>query len=246
MFWLFGGISLLWIIPWAFMRSDTPTVVAQELHAKAEAPSFKQILKQRGLWGASLGHFTSNYTYYFILQWLPYYLVQSRGFSMDKMADVVSESYVINAISAVAVGWMLDALMRRGSSPTLIYKSAMGVSHLGAIACMAGIALLPEQQSVWSLFMYQIMVGLAAPGVFAIPQLIAGEAATGRWVGVQNFCGNLAGIVAGSLTGLLLGQFGHSFMGAFAVAGIINVLGFVGWVFILPTLNPIDWSKAEA
>lgn len=243
MFWLFGGISLLWILPWLLMRSDEPTVAANTLHVQAEPPTFRQVLKQRGLWGASLGHFTSNYTYYFILQWLPYYLVQSRGFSMDKMADVVSESYVINALAAVSVGWGLDALVRRNISATFLYKSAMGVSHIGAIACMAGIALLPEQQSVWSLFMYQIMVGLAAPGVFAIPQLIAGEAAAGRWVGVQNFCGNLAGIFAGTLTGFLLTQFGHSFMTAFAVAGIINVLGFVGWVFILPSLNPIDWSK---
>jgi MFS family permease len=244
MFWLFGGVSLLWIVPWLFMRSDEPTVAADVAHSQSEPPTFRQVLRQRGLWGASLGHFTTNYTYYFILQWLPYYLVQSRGFSMAKMADVVSESYVINAIAAVTVGWLLDAAMRRHWSPTLLYKSAMGISHLGAIACMAGIALLPEQQSVWSLFMYQIMVGLSAPGVFAIPQLIAGEAAAGRWVGVQNFCGNLAGIVAGSLTGFLLAQFGHSFMGAFAVAGIINVLGFVGWVIILPSLKPIDWSKA--
>ena len=45
------------------------------------APSFNLILKQRGLWGASLGLFSSNYNFYFILSWLPDYLVQ--GFEIN-------------------------------------------------------------------------------------------------------------------------------------------------------------------
>jgi len=32
------------------------------------------------------GHFAGNYFWYFLLTWLPFYLVHERGFSMDDMA----------------------------------------------------------------------------------------------------------------------------------------------------------------
>jgi len=37
----------------------------------------------------SLGSFCSNYFWYFLLTWLPFYLVRERHFSMNLMATVV-------------------------------------------------------------------------------------------------------------------------------------------------------------
>jgi nitrate/nitrite transporter NarK len=83
---------------------------------------------------------------------------------------------------------------------------------------------------------------LSSPGVFAIPQIIAGPTAAGRWVGVQNTCGNIAGIIAPALTGWLLDATG-SFVSAFALAGLINVLGLVGWVWVVPRIAPLKWAQ---
>jgi MFS family permease len=93
------------------------------------------------------------------------------------------------------------------------------------------------------LYLFEIGMGLCSPGVYAIPQIIAGPAATGRWVGVQNACGNLAGILAPLLTGILLDATGH-FSSAFILAGALNVLGLVGWLWLLPRIEPLDWSRA--
>ena len=248
-FWLFGGLSLLWLVPWSRVHvreqvtAPAATVVADPA---AEVPTIRQILRQPGLWGASLGHFTSNYTYYFILNWLPDYLVESRGYSLSRMADVVGSGYLINAASALFMGWATDRWIRSGRSTDFIYKATMGVAHLGTIACMAGIVLLSEQQSIWCLYTYLVLMGLSSPGVFAIPQILAGPAAAGRWVGIQNTCGNVAGIVAPAATGILLAMSGRSFTSAFALAGIVNLLGFVGWVIILPKIAPIRWNRTEA
>jgi hypothetical protein len=46
---------------------------------------------------------------------------------------------------------------------------------------------------------------------------------------VQNTLGNLAGILAPVITGILVDATGN-FRSAFAVAGLINVLGVLGWV----------------
>ena len=238
-FVLFGCLSLLWLWPW--LRTPHQSA-AQPVAASQGVPSFASILRQRGLWGASLGHFASNYNFYFILAWLPVYLVKARGFSMTSMAAIAGSAYLINAVSALWMGWYTDRWCRAGRSPDLIYKGIMALSHVASIGCMAGMVLLPINGSIACLFAYEIVMGLSSPGVYAIPQILAGPAAAGRWVGVQNTCGNIAGIFAPALTGILIDWSG-SFVSAFALAGAVNVLGLVGWLFILPRIAPLDWQQ---
>ena len=241
-FVLFGCLSLLWLWPW-LRTPHRPT--AKPVAVMGGAPSFAQILRQRGLWGASLGHFSSNYNFYFILAWLPVYLVKARGFSMETMAAIAGGAYLINAICALLMGWATDKWCRAGRSPDLIYKGVMALTHLVSIGCMAGMVLLPVNGSIACLFAYEVVCGLSSPGVYAIPQILAGPLAAGRWVGVQNTCGNIAGIVAPALTGLLIDWSGN-FVSAFTLAAAVNVLGLAGWLFILPKIAPVNWQQQGA
>lgn len=238
-FVLFGVLSLLWLWPWSRVKvAAPPPPGAASLH---ESPTFAQILRNRALWGAALGHFSSNYNFYFILAWLPEYLVTVRGFSLQVMAEVAGVAYLINAVAALVSGWATDRWVRAGGSVSRIYKGIMGISHVASIAAMAGMVLLPVNGSVGCLFGYEVVLGLASPGVYAIPQLMAGPKAAGRWVGVQNTCGNFAGILAPVITGILVDATGN-FRSAFALAGLVNVLGVVGWVFILPRIARVRWD----
>ena len=238
---LFGCLSLLWLWPWLRLPKPAPATARPE---QERGPTFGAILRQRGLWGASLGHFASNYSFYFILAWLPVYLVRVRGFSVATMAGIAGGAYLINAFSALATGWATDRWCKSGRSPDLIYKGLMGSTHLAAIGCIAGMALLPVTGSIACLFAYEFVCGIQSPGVYAIPQIIAGPTAAGRWVGVQNTCGNMAGIIAPALTGWLVDSSG-GFGSAFALASAVNVLGLIGWVFMLPRIAPRDWAQAE-
>jgi hypothetical protein len=55
-------------------------------------------------------------------------------------------------------------------------------------------------------------------------------------------CGNVAGIVAPAVTGLVVGATGH-FDRAFFLAAAVNVLGLIGWIWMLPRIAPIEWRK---
>jgi len=240
-FVIFGVCSLATLWPMARIRLN-PSPARLQAAAATAAPTFGQILQQRGLWGASLGHFASNYNFYFILAWLPDYLVKARGFSMKGMAVVAGGAYLINAVSALVAGWVVGAWTRSGRSASPFYKSLMAFSHVASMGCMVGMVVLPVHGCIACLFVFQVAMGACSPGVYAIPQIIAGPAATGRWVGVQNACGNLAGIFAPAITGMLLDATGE-FSSAFALAGAINVLGLVGWLWMLPRVEPLDWSR---
>ncbi|MEP6549152.1 MAG: MFS transporter [Gammaproteobacteria bacterium] len=244
----FGIGSMLWILPLFKIRSLPPELLpAAEGHVGLDPndkPPFASILRQPGLWGASLGHFASNYNFYFILAWLPDYLVRERGFSMESMAYVAGIAYLINAVSAFLAGWAVSAWTRSGRSPNVFYKSIMAFGHIASMGTMVGMVVLPIQGSIACLCLFQFAVGISSPGTYAIPQIIAGPLAAGRWVGVQNACGNLAGVFAPAITGLLLDLTGK-FSGAFMLAGAINILGLVGWVWMLPRIAPLDWSKVS-
>ncbi len=237
-FWIFGALSLMWLLPWS-------RVVVHELKLKDDAhagPSFAQILRQRGLWGASLGHFAANYAFYLILTWLPTYLINVRGFSMVTMATVLSGAYLLNAIGGYGAGWLTDWWIRSGRSANVIYKGIMALNHIAGIVCMLGIVALPQSASIACLYVYELVLGMASPGTFGISQVLAGPSATARWVGVQNMWGNVAGIVAPAATGFIIGATGH-YDRAFLLAAAVNVLGIIGWIFILPKIRPIEWQK---
>jgi MFS transporter, ACS family, D-galactonate transporter len=80
----FGVISSLWIVAWLSVMPKKQR--RTDRSPQAQRPSLKRILREPSLWGASLGQCFSSYTGYFLLTWLPYYLVHER-----RKLDSVSE-----------------------------------------------------------------------------------------------------------------------------------------------------------
>jgi len=240
-FVVFGMVSLLWLWPWSRVKIQQRSLAP----VSADVASLWMILRQRSLWGTALGHFSSNYTFYFMLSWLPVYLVRERGFSNLEMARLAGSAYLVNAVFAIGAGWAIDRYIVRGGSTNFGYKLVMGATHLGAIACMLCMALGPRPVALVSIFIYQALCGASSPGVFAVSQILAGPAAAGRWVGIQNTIGNFAGIVAPALTGFVIDWTGH-FTLAFVIAAAVGVLGFTGWVFMIPRITELNWDDQTA
>ncbi|WP_421846561.1 MFS transporter [Novosphingobium sp.] len=240
-FMLFGALSLLWLLPWS--RVQIREAKPAETLAR-QAVTMRQILSRRALWGASLGHFAGNWNWYFILGYLPMYLEMQRGFSKEQMAEVVSSAYLVNALAALAAGWAFDKLIQRGWSPSLTLKAPLALAHLAGLGCMLAMPFMPLGACIALLFVYEIFLGFSSPAYFMIPQIMGGPSAAARWVGVQNMMGNMPGIIGVFFAGVLIDAGGGSYGTAFLLAGLVNVLGLVGWLAILPKVEPVDWEAA--
>ncbi|HEY3852574.1 MAG TPA: MFS transporter [Steroidobacteraceae bacterium] len=236
-FLVFGVCSLLWLIPWLAVR--LPRIATQR--SDPSAPTLGMVLSQRGLWGTSLGLFSSNYMWYFILFWLPGYLVKERGFSMHAMEHVATAGYLVNGLSAFIVGWAIDRYVVRGGSANFAYKLIMFIAHAACVPCMLAMGLGTESMAIAGMFGFQIMMGASSPGMYAMSQILAGPRASGRWVGIQNSLGNLPGAISPWVTGIIVDRTGH-FALAFVAAALVSVLGIVGWIGIVPKLAPIKWG----
>jgi len=80
--------------------------------------------------------------------------------------------------------------------------------------------------------------------VYAMCQILAGPRAAGRWVGVENSIGSLAGVAAPAVTGFIIQSTGH-FTYAFVAAGAMSLFGLIGWIWMVPTLKELKWTSGE-
>lgn len=240
-FVLFGAVSLLWLVPW----SRVQIIDAKPAENDGQKPvTMRQILGRRALWGAALGHFAGNWNWYFILGYLPMYLEMQRGFSKEHMATVVSSAYLVNALAALLAGWAFDKAILRGWSASFTLKVPLAAAHIAGLGCMLAMPVLPIGACIALLFVYEIFLGFSSPAYFMIPQIMGGPAAAARWVGVQNMMGNMPGIIGVLFAGVLIDASGGAYGTAFLLAGLVNILGLIGWIGILPKVEPVDWEAA--
>jgi MFS transporter, ACS family, D-galactonate transporter len=236
-----GLIGLLWIPAWIRWKPGTPRFLG---HADEGAPSFAAIVKKRSFWGAAIGHFSGNYILYFLISWLPYYLVQERHLAMTTMVGTAGMLYTVDSVASLATGWITDRCIKGGDSPTFARKSAMAFGFSLAALSVAACAFSNEHTYLWCLVGIAIGCGTCAAGNFAIAQTLAGPRATGRWVGLQNGVANLSGIVGPALTGFVVDKTGH-FGLAFGIAALVMIAGGLSWCFGVQKLEQVKWPEPQ-
>ena len=233
-----GLISLLWLPAWIKWM---PATIARE-RSQGGTPGFADILRLKSFWGASGGHFCTNYLAYFLLTWLPFYLVRERHLSMESMAKVAGAYYLIEALSGFMTGWLSDFFIRRGHMPTLVRKSGMVIGHTIAVIMLAGCAFANSQWYLFCLAGIGIGCGVARVGPLAFAQTLAGPQATGKWTGLQNGVSNLSGVVSPALAGFLVDRTG-SFSAPLAITAAILVVGALLWVFAVGRVEEVHWKS---
>jgi len=239
-FLVLGAASLLWLLPWARFMPSTPRAIS----STSDGPGYPELLRERSLWGTSLCLFCANYSLYFMVTWLPFYLVRERGFTMPEMARVGAAYFFAAAISAAICGRVSDRWIQVGASPTRVRKGFM-IASLGAGGVFLSLVVfVPRAQAVVFLLLAGIAFGLGSPNVWAIAQRLAGWRAVGRWCGVQLFCGNMSGVVVSAVTGYLVQRSGH-FNSAFLVTAGVLWVGALSWVFLVGPIEPVRWSQPE-
>ena len=234
-----GLASVLWLWPWLRATRTDATRIAGVFSRKP--PSYRSLLQQRALWGASAGSFCCAYAFYFVLTWLPLYLVKARGLSLSQMAWIGALIYCVQALTSVVGGWASDRWIVVGASPTLVRKTFMVTGLLGVAICMLLCSIAGPVASILLLALAAVFFGAHHPGMWAIAQTLAGPRAAARWVGIQNFVGNLAGIVAPIVTGLVVDRTGQ-FLLPFLIAATIALIGSLAWGAVVPRVEPVSWN----
>lgn len=233
MFAVIGFSGLVWLFPWIrFAPSRNQTPFGNPEPASGEKPGRKGwVTLDRNLVGVCIGFFCYNYRWYLLMTWLPTYLVKERGMTILDAGLIAALPYWIYSMLQPVGGRLGDILIRRGWDSSRVRKG------LVVFGCTCGLLILPvpivsNVNVVITLLFASSLTGLAVANMMVIQQACAPPEEVGRWAGVMNFCGNLSGVVAPFVTGVLVSQTG-SYLVPFALGALVMIPGILSYIFIV-------------
>ena len=253
-FVVFGVASSLWLLPWLkYLRKPIPSTQSNAPHGidsadvlpvsePAAGATIMQILSQRSAWGTFAGLFAYNYVWYFFITWLPTYLEGERHFSVKAMSLVTSLAFFVLAASALVSGWLSDKWIAAGATPTRVRKTFTGAGPVIASSILLVGIVSNHKAAVTILVLTCIGLGMCTSNLWSVTQTLAGTATSGKWTGLQNFTGNLAGWITPALIGLIVQQSGKFFW-VFVITSGVSLLGAGAWVFLVGPIRPIAWPS---
>jgi len=239
LFLVLGCGGLLWLIPWGIWGPNPATVQRAN---RENSPGVLEILRQRSAWGTFLGLFCVNYAWYFLVFWLPPYLVMERHFSADMMAILGSLPFWGVALSSAISGWASDRWIARGASPTRVRKTFMAAGMLLSTLILPAAMVRDATVSMILLIITSLCFGLFTSNLWAITQTLAGPEAAGKWTGWQNMFGNWAGIFGPWFTGRIVDTTGQ-FLLAFVAVCVTLVIGAFSFAIIIGEIAPVRWRS---
>lgn len=225
-FSIVGFAALVWLIPWFLITPRQLRGSADPAAPLARSGFLKTVgmlVTNRNLLGVCLSFFCFDYYWYFLVNWLPDYLVTSRGLTILTAGLYAALPYFVFGASEPIGGWIADRLIHRGVSESRARKGVV------TVAFFTGLLLIPAARvdapgTAVALIVGGCLVGLATGNLLVILQSCAPPAEIGLWTGVYNFVGNIAGILSPLVTGFLIDKTG-SYTAPFVLAASLIAVG---------------------
>jgi len=257
-FWFTGILSALYaVVFWVFYRN--PRVMRrrgqlsegeyryiteggaqnEDYVPQGQVANLGYLLRNRKVWGLTLGFAAYGYSFYLLLTWLPGYLETQLHMTLLKSGFYTAIPWAVATFTDLVIGgWLVDYLIARGYEANRVRKTLLVIGMLFGL-CVIGAAFT-NNANVAIIWISLGLGGLAfaAPIGSSIVALIAPEGSVGTVGGIVNFVNNLLGIAAPIVTGFIVGATG-SFAAGFVVAAIVLAVGILCYIFLLGRIEQI-------
>lgn len=234
-FLVFGLVTLLWLAPW---RSAVHRLSSEELAEAGKPVPVQALVGKWSMWSMAIVHCLGNFCFYFLLAWLPSFLVKSRGFTITEMTLLATIGYAVQAVCALSYGRFSDWWTRSGRSEAVCRRWMMVASQTAAAVAILGLSMSHGAAAIALLL---CLAGAASASLslnlYAVGQMFAGPRAAGTWMGFQNSIGNASGIFGPILTGFIVQRAGYD--SAFVVTAAIAAFGALWWAVLVPKIEQV-------
>jgi ACS family D-galactonate transporter-like MFS transporter len=248
-----GLIGLAWALAWWFIYRDperyravAPAEVDALLAERAAPPQathipWSSLFRYRSIWGLMIGMFCLNFAIYFFITWFPSYLQEARGFSLTRLGTLGMLPGLMGIAGSWLGGYASDWLLSRGWSRTAARKTCLVGSML--MASSIGLSAIVENTYVCLALFALAYASLSVAGAnvwTVVSEMAPTPGHVASISGINNFAGNLAGILITTFTGVMVALTSGSFLIPLAVAGGGCVVGALSYLFLVDKIEPLE------
>jgi ACS family hexuronate transporter-like MFS transporter len=231
-----GMLGILWMVAWLsfyYLPQRHPRITSEELALIEGADTvpavrkkirWRELLQVRQTWGLFAARFLSSPVWWFYLFWLPKYLVEQRGFTMQQMGMLVWLPYLCADLGSISGGLLSGYLIKNKTEvlrarriSMLPFAMVMPLSLLipftaSTTVAMAVICVVTFSHMAW-------MTNLMTVTNDIYPRQVVGSVA-----GIAAFGNGLGGALFTWLTGQLVQHFSYSVI--FIIMGFLHPAAF--------------------
>jgi MFS family permease len=239
-FFVAGGISLVWLALWLPIYRETRGVLEPGV-AEVRPPgvTWASLLRHRSTWALVLGHAGYLYMYYVFVTWLPSYLILQRHMSVLRTGVVGMLPFLVMVATTILGGWAADRLIRARHDTTRVRKLfAVGGLFSATVFVAAAAYAEGTVPAVTLLILSMGCLSLTTANVNAMPIDLAPRHIVSSLTSLQNFGGNVGGALGPVVTGILLGTTGDFRVPLLVTGAVALVFGGSAYGLLMGRLEP--------
>jgi MFS family permease len=240
MFVILGVASTLWLLPWFFYAPSSKGFEK----SRYTGPKMSAIVSLRPAQATFIGLLCYNYAFYFLLTWLPSYLVSERKFLHQMMSIYAALPFAVTAVASLVTGRLSDRIIGKGAEAVDVRRRVLVAGLLTSGICLPAATVSDDRISMAFLIVAFAGIGVTTSNLWALTMTLAGPGAS-QWTGVQNAVGNLRGVIAPIATGYIVDAT-KSFYFAFVAASIMLFVSAFFYGVVLRGQGPIEWADRRA
>jgi ACS family glucarate transporter-like MFS transporter len=205
-FWVMGGIGLVWSAVWWTWFRNTPEQMPGILEVElakirgdgfagksehAEVP-WRRLFALPQLWLVAVAYFCYAWGSWFYFGWFTTWLVRGAGFSVEQMGVFASFPFVMGLVGNLAGGALSERLVERYGRRD-IYRWVTGICLFMTSGLLLGMSSVHGHVAIVVLATIGFgVMDLMLPSAWAMCMSIGGQYG-GTATGVMNTAGNLGG-----------------------------------------------------
>ncbi len=253
MFFILGGLGIIWVITWSKMFTDLPEnhpkVSKEELsrirskedllpdeqlveEGEEEKVKWYHFFKNPSLVFNAIGYWAFQYINFLLLTWTPKYLQDEFGFELGALWYLGMIPWVGACITVLLGGRISDWLRIKTGNLRIARSGFAVVSLLLTATCFLFIPSMNSVVGVLVLMTIGNAFNSLPNSVYWSVIIDTEPSKAGTYGGITHFITNTATIIAPTLTGFLVFNFGYSSM--FTAAAVASAIGMLAMLLVKP------------
>ncbi len=215
-----GCFGVVWVAAWLLLYREP--VHRHDRAAGLPRPPWRELVRNRPLWGLVLARLVSDPVWYFLLFWFPGYLQEKLKLGIGQAGAIGWIPFLVADVGGVAAAAYSDRLVRRGRAPA----EARFAVLLG-VACFAPLCMVlgsVQGSVVLTLALFSLLAFVCTTWLFTLTALLADTAppaALATVHGISGAFGALGALVFNAGIGSVVDRFGYA--PVFVVAGGLHL-----------------------